>query len=64
MVGALNVNTIVQTNPDREVRRGDEFGYFSFGSTVVLICPKDAMTLEPNIKGPVLMGQRIGYWNS
>lgn len=64
MVGALNVNTIVQTNPRREVERGDEFGYFSFGSTVVLICPKDAVTLADDITGPVLMGQRIGYWNS
>ena len=64
MVGALNVNTIVQTNQKREVKRGDEFGYFSFGSTVVLICPKDAVTLADDIKGPVLMGQHIGYWNS
>lgn len=64
MVGALNVNTIVQTNQQREVKRGDEFGYFSFGSTVVLICPKDAVTLADDIKGPVLMGQRIGTWNS
>ncbi|VWX38100.1 phosphatidylserine decarboxylase [Exiguobacterium oxidotolerans] len=64
MVGALNVNTIVQTNHARDVRRGDEFGYFSFGSTVVLIAPKGALDLEDDVTGPVLMGQALGIWNS
>ena len=64
MVGALNVNSIVRTNEAKELRRGDEFGYFSFGSTVVLICPKDALTLDTQAIRPVLMGQRLGQWHS
>ncbi|MGA9231851.1 MAG: phosphatidylserine decarboxylase [Exiguobacterium oxidotolerans] len=46
------------------MRRGDEFGYFSFGSTVVLIAPKGALDLEDDVTGPVLMGQALGIWNS
>jgi len=63
MVGALNVNTIVRTNEEREVARGEAFGYFSFGSTVVVCAPKGALSIDTP-KGKVRMGQRIGTWHS
>lgn len=40
---------------------GDELGHFEFGSTVVLVCSRDAGVIEPLTPGePVTMGQRIG----
>lgn len=40
-VGAVNVNSIQLTGFDSEVTRGDELGYFSFGSTVILLFESD-----------------------
>ncbi|PPA69523.1 phosphatidylserine decarboxylase [Jeotgalibacillus proteolyticus] len=61
MVGALNVNSIERTNTNRVVKRGDPYGYFSFGSTVVICVPKDAFSFTGKI-GPVKMGEEIGKW--
>lgn len=36
-VGAVNVNSIQLTSFDRLIEKGDEMGYFSFGSTVILL---------------------------
>lgn len=60
-VGAQNVNSIVSTYPTQELNKGDELGYFEFGSTVVLLLPKDSvdfsgLTTPTEIK----MGQKIG----
>jgi len=63
MVGALNVNTIQRTNTNPTVRRGDPYGYFSFGSTVVICLPKNVLTVTAKT-GPVKMGQEIGKWHS
>ncbi|QKS73025.1 phosphatidylserine decarboxylase [Paenalkalicoccus suaedae] len=61
MVGALNVNTIERTNMNDSVKKGEEFGYFSFGSTVVTCVPKGALTFNGKI-GPVKMGEQVGTW--
>jgi phosphatidylserine decarboxylase len=63
MVGALNVNSIVRTNEADVVHRGDPYGYFSFGSTVVVCVPKDRFSFYGK-KGPVKMGEEIGKWHS
>ncbi|MFG6495874.1 phosphatidylserine decarboxylase [Fictibacillus sp. UD] len=61
MVGALNVNTIERTNHEPVVKRGDSYGYFSFGSTVVLCIPKGALNFTGK-KGSVKMGEILGQW--
>ena len=63
MVGALNVNSIVRTNMNSVVHRGDPYGYFSFGSTVVICVPKDTFSYNGKT-GPVKMGEEIGKWSS
>ncbi|EUJ38610.1 archaetidylserine decarboxylase [Brochothrix campestris] len=38
-VGALNINSIVDTFSGKEIEKGAELGYFNFGSTVVILSP-------------------------
>lgn len=61
-VGAMNVNSIHPTFTGDSVSKGDEIGYFSFGSTVVLLFEKDTIKLEPSVKVPmdVQVGMKIG----
>jgi phosphatidylserine decarboxylase len=42
--------------------KGDEIGRFVFGSTVILLFPENAMSLEKTIQSltPVKMGEKIG----
>ena len=47
-VGAMFVNSIEITNESRHLKKGEEFSYFSFGSTVVLLFEKN--TFELNAK--------------
>lgn len=65
-VGALNVNSIHTTYKDRELVKGEEIGYFSFGSTVILLFEKGLITMDPNIKAPVQvkLGMKIGTLNN
>ncbi|ACJ33187.1 phosphatidylserine decarboxylase [Anoxybacillus flavithermus] len=62
-VGAMFVNSIELTHEHDHVKKGEEIGYFSFGSTVVLLFEKDVFTLDEQIVPPfeVKMGQRIGF---
>ncbi|WP_306521354.1 archaetidylserine decarboxylase [Gemmatimonas sp.] len=47
--------------PPIALHAGDQLGHFEFGSTVVLVCSRDAGVIEPLTPGePVTMGQRIG----
>ena len=43
--------------------KGDEIGRFVFGSTVILLFPENAISLENNIQSlnPVKMGEKIGF---
>lgn len=46
-VGALNVNSVIQSAPGQEYYdKMEEYAYFSFGSTVVLVFPKGVIRGE------------------
>ncbi len=61
-VGALNVNSIHSTLSDNYVDKGEELGFFSFGSTVVLLFEKDTIKIDPALKAPmdIKVGMKIG----
>ena len=58
-VGATFVNSIVLTNTTTQWRKGEEVGYFSFGSTVVMLFEKDAIEFTENVVqgSPIRMGE-------
>jgi len=58
-VGATFVNSIVLTNTTAHWQKGQEVGYFSFGSTVVMLFEKDAITFTDNVVqgSPIRMGE-------
>lgn len=62
-VGAMFVNSIVITDDTEFLSRGQEFAYFSFGSTVVLLFENDTFQLAENksIPSDVRVGEKIGY---
>lgn len=64
MVGALNVNTIAWTLEGEQAEKGEEVGYFSFGSTVVLCFEKDTVQIDREKIGPVRLGEVIGTLQS
>jgi phosphatidylserine decarboxylase len=48
-------------DPPIAVRAGDALGHFEFGSTVILVCSRDAGAIDPLSDGEVVrMGQRLG----
>jgi phosphatidylserine decarboxylase len=49
-VGAMWVNTIELTHPTINLEKGEEVGFFSFGSTVVLLFEKDKVSLSPSLE--------------
>jgi phosphatidylserine decarboxylase len=61
-VGALNINTIETTHETNELKKGEEIGYFSFGSTVVLLLEPGTCELLPQLREnrEVKMGEKIG----
>lgn len=54
-VGATFVNSIVLTNTTKTWHRGQEVGYFSFGSTVVMLFENQTVAFSPNI----VRGQKV-----
>lgn len=64
-VGALNINSIGLTNPSQTFQKGDEIGYFSFGSTVILFLEKKT-TFHPCVKEgtDIKMGEPLGKWRT
>jgi phosphatidylserine decarboxylase len=62
-VGALNINSIVLANSNEEFTKGEELGYFTFGSTVILFVEKNN-AFQPlcHIDNPVFAGQAVGKW--
>lgn len=62
-VGALNINSIQLTNAADTFEKGDELGYFSFGSTVILLLEKNPLfTPKVDLHSEVIVGQSIGEW--
>ena len=58
-VGAMFVNSIELTNRSKEWTKGEEVGYFSFGSTVVMLFEKNAVQFNENVKQgvPIKVGE-------
>ena len=60
-VGAMFVNSIEITDPSQELKKGQEFAYFSFGSTVVLLFEKGTFQLgSAGCPQEVRVGQELG----
>jgi phosphatidylserine decarboxylase len=62
-VGAMFVNSIELTFKGENVKKGEEIGYFTFGSTVVLLFEKGTFQWNDMLKIPahVKVGEVIGY---
>ncbi len=62
-VGAMFVNSIVITNDAKHLEKGQEFAYFSFGSTVVLLFEKNSFEIEKELSIPmgIRVGEKLGY---
>jgi phosphatidylserine decarboxylase len=64
-VGAMNVSSIKYSVPDAmEWNLGDDFAYFEFGSTVVLLTEDNTFEVSPSVKigDKVKMGQALGHF--
>ena len=48
-VGALFVNSIALTNTTNVWKRGEEVGYFTFGSTVVMLFEQETVQFNENV---------------
>lgn len=61
-VGAMFVNSIEYTHEGEKWEKGEEVGYFSFGSTVILLFEKGKFHINEELKVPakVKMGGLIG----
>ncbi|MFK3938454.1 phosphatidylserine decarboxylase [Alkalihalobacillus sp. NPDC078783] len=60
-VGAMNINSIEITHSSDDLKKGEEIGYFSFGSTVVLIWSAQSLTLtKESVPTEVKMGEKVG----
>jgi phosphatidylserine decarboxylase len=47
------------TQLNRRLQKGEEIGHFAFGSTVVVILPRDVSLLAPRGLGEIRMGQAL-----
>ncbi|HHW36854.1 MAG TPA: phosphatidylserine decarboxylase [Bacillales bacterium] len=60
-VGALFINSVTLTHKNDLLEKGEEIGYFSFGSTVILLFEKSSFKADNSIKNQsIKMGQKIG----
>ncbi|MEH6939816.1 phosphatidylserine decarboxylase [Bacillus sp. JJ664] len=61
-VGAMFVNTIIVTAKEKRLKKGSEVGYFSFGSTVVLLFEADSFTANNELKSgqSIKVGENLG----
>lgn len=63
-VGALNINSVEVLHSNPNFEKGEELGYFSFGSTVILFIEKTNFLFQSAIakETEIKMGQPIGSW--
>ena len=62
-VGAMFVNTIERTHTGDTLHKGEEIGYFSFGSTVVLLFEKGRFNAAPTeTPAAVRAGEMLGTY--
>lgn len=62
-IGALNINSIQLHHTGSHFNKGEELGYFSFGSTILLLFEENSQfqpLMKPNTE--VLIGQAIAKW--
>lgn len=60
-VGALNVNSIVRLAKDQiDYVKMENYGYFSFGSTIILVFPPDRLDLYSDTPRVVRAGESLG----
>jgi phosphatidylserine decarboxylase len=63
-VGALNVNSIQLHSSSKKCIKGNDFGYFSFGSTVILFIENNPyFTPTVELNSEVRVGQPVGKWS-
>jgi len=64
-VGALNINSVAVLHSNPSFEKGEELGYFSFGSTVILFIEKTNYLFQSSIatQTEIKMGQPIGNWS-
>jgi phosphatidylserine decarboxylase len=60
-VGATFVNSIKLTNQSPNWYKGQEIGYFSFGSTVVMLFEKDAIKFHDNVQYGAMIKMGEGF---
>lgn len=58
-VGAQNVNSIIKIAKKKELAKMDEIGYFSFGSTVLLLFEKDSIQILNKKSRTISAGEEI-----
>ena len=62
-VGALNVNSVRIATSNKNCVKGQDFGHFAFGSTVILFIEQnDSFTPEELPFTEVQVGDKIGEW--
>ncbi|NLY36492.1 MAG: phosphatidylserine decarboxylase [Tissierellia bacterium] len=63
-LGALNVNSIVRSHDEnRFYKKAQEYGYFSFGSTVMLFFPRESIEFSRE-DGPIKQGETLGKYKA
>ncbi|PSL41240.1 phosphatidylserine decarboxylase [Planomicrobium soli] len=61
-VGAMFINSIELTNRKKDWKKGEEVGYFSFGSTVVLFFEENTIAFDEKVKNghAIKVGEALG----
>lgn len=60
-IGAINVNSIVLSST-QSFTKGQETGYFQFGSSIMLFFPKNSIVTEVNAPKIIKFGELIAKW--
>lgn len=58
-VGAINVNSII-LHGQNAYKKGDEVGYFAFGSSILLLFPPNCIDITCDTDSKIKVGEKIG----